>query len=209
VAGRELGEGEPTVNAHRARFSLTVGSPDGTIRAGTDLPRRTVKDERMLPTYWLAGAPEIEKQNNPYTSQTWMAATFGEVPQDTWGVVVTEVSQVELAKPREFEMTPVLLLELLVGQLVDEGAALTDELRAELPRDDDPVPPALLQPSWDAIDVGGHLCLALVAAFGAQRAYITICDGFWLCVLCPAGRRPQLKPVCSPTDVNWQFSADA
>jgi hypothetical protein len=94
-------------------------------------------------------------------------------------------------------------------QLVDESAALTDELRTELPRDNDPVPPALLQPSWAAMDVAGHLCLARVAAFGAQSAYFTIWDGFWLCVLCPAGRRPQLKPVRSPTDVGWQLTADA
>jgi hypothetical protein len=163
----------------------------------------------MLPSYWFAAAPEISKQNNPYTSETWVAATFGDLPTGTWGLAVQEVSQLELAKPGEFEMTPVALLEVLVDRLIQEGAALTAELRAELPRDSDPVPPAFRQPAWAAMDVAGQLCLARVATFGAQSAYFTIWDGFWLCALCPAGRRPQLEPVRSPADVGWQRRADA
>jgi hypothetical protein len=163
----------------------------------------------MLPTYWLAGAPQIDRQNNARTSQSWMAAAFGDSPADTYGIVVQKVIEPELTHTGEFTATMVLMLEVLVDRLAEEGASLTPELTSQLPRRGGPMPAAFETVTLGVLDIDGDLVLSRILKYGQLQAFITIHEGHWLCVLAPSALRPKLVSVDGQVSGGWQRPADA
>lgn len=145
----------------------------------------------MFPTYWPIDAGPIVHQNNPATTDTWIAVGVG---PNVAAIAVESLSEEERQDPAVMAVTPAVLFDVLVDQLSSVGVDLPPELLAAFPRRE-AIPAPLQSPSVALVVVDSRELLANTVIFGSLRAFYTIDEGFWIAGLLSSATPLVLKTL--------------